>query len=88
MAESPVTWEDPEGLSSPSSPPDDIFMADQVDEIYGSGHIVGQTGSTWTTSPLMAEDVEVPFVGQTDVKSAVVGVGLGIGLMALLARFK
>jgi len=36
----------------------------------------------------MAEDVEVPFVGQTDVKSAVVGVGLGIGLMALLARFK
>ena len=88
MAESPVTWEGPEGLSSPSSPPDDIFMADQVDEIYGYGHIVGQTGSTWTTSPLMAEDVEVPFLGQTDVKSAVVGVGLGLGLMALLARFK
>ncbi len=27
-AESQVTWEDTQGLSSPSSPPSDIFMAD------------------------------------------------------------
>ena len=27
-AESQVTWEDMQGLSSPSSPPNDIFMAD------------------------------------------------------------
>lgn len=27
-AESQVTWEDTQGLSSPSSPPNDIFMAD------------------------------------------------------------
>jgi hypothetical protein len=116
MAESPVTWEDSDGLSSPSSPPDDIFMADEVDEIYGMGHIVGQTGSTWTTSPLMAEGeldyasgygqdsaypssngapvwygsadtVDLPVVGNTDVRSATIGVGLGIGLMALIARF-
>ncbi|MDA8580388.1 hypothetical protein N9L01_00305, partial [bacterium] len=116
MAESPVTWEDSDGLSSPSSPPDDIFMADEVDEIYGMGHIVGQTGSTWTTSPLMAEGdldyasgygqdsaypssngapvwygsadtVDLPVVGNTDVRSATIGVGLGIGIMALIARF-
>ncbi len=119
MAESQVTWEDADGLSSPSSPPDDIFMADEVDEIYGTGHIVGQTGSTWTTSPLMAEGeypeldyaagygqdsaypssngapvwygsadtVDIPVVGSTDVRSAAVGVGLGIGIMALIARF-
>ena len=94
-------------------------MADEVDEIYGTGHIVGQTGSTWTTSPLMAEGeypeldyaagygqdsaypssngapvwygsadtVDIPVVGITDVRSAAVGVGLGIGIMALIARF-
>lgn len=120
LAESQVTWEDAQGLSSPSSPPDDIFMADEVDEIYGTGHIVGQTGSTWTTSPLMAEGeyhsefyspgfgqdsaypssngapvwygsadtVDLPVVGNTEVKSAVIGAGLGIGLLALIARFR
>ena len=133
-AESQVTWEDMQGQSSPSSPPDGIFMADQVDEIYGTGHIIGQTGSTWTTSPLAAEDeyasgygensawpssqgvpvwyvsaetfcadcgeyeaecgcyagesFDVPVVGTVGTKSAVFGIGLGVGLMALLARFK
>jgi len=135
LAESQVTWEDSQGLSSPSSPPEGVFMADEaVDEVYGTGHIIGQTGSTWTTSPLAAEgdeyasgygensawpssqgvpvwygsaetfcascgeyeaecgcyaaEVDVPFVGSTDVRSAVVGMGLGVGLMALLARFR
>ena len=142
MAESQVTWEDMQGQSSPSSPPDGIFMADQVDEIYGTGHIIGQTGSTWTTSPLAAESdsdfvnrylgegspnqlnkdemdmlidrngydemteselaeairsivdrrdgesFDVPVVGTVGTKSAVFGIGLGVGLMALLARFK
>jgi len=135
LAESQVTWEDGQGLSSPSSPPEGVFMADEaVDEVYGTGHIIGQTGSTWTTSPLAAEgdeyasgygensawpssqgvpvwygsaetfcascgeyeaecgcyaaEVDVPFVGSTDVRSAVVGMGLGVGLMALLARFR
>jgi hypothetical protein len=193
LAESQVTWEDGQGLSSPSSPPEGVFMADEaVDEIYGTGHIIGQTGSTWTTSPLAAEsnfsghtkdqvtfikrkgyqpdmvcsdcfscfkdgehscqsggicgcsweevdeydaegdeyasgygensawpssqgvpvwygsaetfcadcgeyeaecgcyaaEVDVPFVGSTDVRSAVVGMGLGVGLMALLARYR
>ena len=181
LAESQVTWEDAQGLSSPSSPPEDIFMADEVDEIYGTGHIIGQTGSTWTTSPLAAEDeyasgygensawpssqgvpvwygsaewetiecgncdatftidegldiggidyckecydtisakdkyeaqsttetfcadcgeydaecgcyasesFNLPVVGNVGTKSAVVGIGLGVGLMALLARFK
>lgn len=137
LAESQVTWEDAQGLSSPSSPPDDIFMADEeVDEIYGTGHIIGQTGSTWTTSPLAAEgdldyapgygqdsawpssqgvpvwygsaetfcadcgryDAEcgcyasesfnLPVVGSTDVKSAVIGAGIGIGLLALIGRLR
>jgi len=56
LAESQVTWEDDAGVSSPSAPPEGVFMADEVDEIYGTGHIIGQTGSTWTTSPLAAED--------------------------------
>ena len=141
MAESQVTWEDDAGVSSPSAPPEGVFMADEVDEIYGTGHIIGQTGSTWTTSPLAAEDsdifqdclicgesqymndaggvyayddgndqpicnkpscvstweemdrrdgesFDVPVVGTVGTKSAVFGIGLGVGLMALLARFK
>ena len=108
-AESQVTWEDDSGLSSPSSPPSDVFMGETegVDEIYGTGHIVGQTGSTWTTSPLMAEtfcascgeydaecgcyaadEIDLPLVGPTHTRSAVVGAGIGIGLLALLARFR